>query len=141
MTVVSNYTWSTPKTTWVKTDFINYTDYMRIRNNIGYLYDFASALYATMGALTPMVVKNGYSNYAFASEWNALEANLHMIFDSIKTSDIGTRMTFFPNGRTLDYAELNRIESATLSMYNELSGQASGRPMLAFTLNGGTIQV
>ena len=44
-------------------------------------------------------------------------------------------------GRVLNYAELNRIESATLSMYNELSGQAEGRPMLAFTLNGGTIQV
>ena len=49
-------------------------------------------------------------------------------------------MTFYDNGATPNYAEWNRIESACLSMYNTLNGQISGRLMLSFTLNGGTIQ-
>lgn len=142
VTVYSDYTWSTPKTNWVATDFINYYDYERIRNNIGYLHDFASMLYVGTDDLTDMVTKTGFSNYAYASEWNALETNLHRVFSNIVTvKSIGNRMTFYDNGATPTYEELNRIESAILNMYNTLTGQASGRPTLSFVLNGGTIQV
>lgn len=132
--------WTTPKTNWVATDFINYTDYERVRNNILYLRDLASTVYAEI-TLENMTAKSGFSAYPYASEFNTLERNLHHIFNSINTiPSIGTMMTFYDNGATPNYAEWNRIESACLSMYNTLNGQISGRLMLSFTLNGGTIQ-
>ena len=133
--------WQTPKTNWVATDFINYTDYERIRQNIAYLHDLAAELYYKMPSLNPMAEKNSYALYPYASEWNALETNLHRIFNNIVTvRSIGNLMTFYDNGTTPLFSELNRIETATLDMYNTLNGQALGRPMLSFILNGGTIQ-
>lgn len=135
------YAWSAPKTDWATTDFINYTDYERIRNNIGYIYQMASELYYGMDDLATMATKTGYSAYPYASEWNALESNLHMIFNSINTvSTIGEQKTFYTNGTSLDATELNRIESATLAMYATMTSQQNCKPRLAFTLNGGTIQ-
>lgn len=134
--------WTTPKTNWTATSFINYGDYNRIRNNLTYLRDLAATLYYQMPTLNAMTAKTSYSDYPYASEWNALETNLHRIFNNIKTvSSIGKQTTFYDNGATPTYTELNRIESATLKMYNTLTGQASGRATLSFILNGGTIQV
>lgn len=133
--------WITPKTNWVSSDFINYTDYERIRGNLDHLHDLSAELYYGMPNLNPMVAKASYSDYPYASEWNALEINLHRIFSNIVTvRSIGNQMTFYDNGTTPNYEELNRIESAMLNMYNTLTGQASGRLTLSFVLNGGTIQ-
>ena len=133
--------WQTPKTNWVSTDFINYTDYERIRGNLSYLHDLAKTLYYGMPGLNAMTQKTSYSDYPYASEWNVLETNLHRIFNNIVTvRSIGSQMTFYDNGTTPTYEELNRIESATLNMYNTLTGQSSGRLTLSFVLNGGTIQ-
>lgn len=133
--------WTTPKTNWVATDYINYTDYERIRNNLLHLHAVASELYINVSDLDTMTAKTGFSNYPYASEWNALETNLHRIFGDIVTvSSIGTKLTFYDNGATPDYNELNRIESATLSMWQTMTGQYYGRKTLSFTLNGGDIQ-
>ena len=132
--------WQTPKTNWKSTDYFNYQDYERIRNNILHLKNLVDQVYATI-TLDAMTAKSGYSDFVYADEFNAFENNLDKIKKWITTVGIGSKQTFYDNGATPNYTELNRIESACLKMYKTLSGQISGRPMLSFILNGGTIQI
>ena len=132
--------WQTPKTNWKSTDYFNYQDYERIRNNILYLKELVDQVYATI-TLDTMTAKSGYSDFVYADEFNAFENNLDKIKKWITTVGIGSKQTFYDNGATPNYTELNRIESACLKMRETLSGQISGRPMLSFILNGGTIQI
>ena len=43
--------------------------------------------------------------------------------------------TYVDNGRTMDFTELNRLESAMLDLYDRLSNESEGRRM--FTWNFG----
>lgn len=126
--------WRTPKTNWKSTDYFNLADYQRIYGNLNELISLANALYGDIGAVT-MTNKTSTANVLYASELNSLEDNLHLINDKTVQIDIGTKQTFVSFGKFITWDELNRIESATLALYERLKNQYDGRKMFAFRFN------
>lgn len=128
-------TWTTPKTDWKSTDYINIDDYNRWIGNIKYLKELAVIVYKDF-SLTDMGEEKAYSDYPYADEINAIEENITLICKSTYLFDVGKQQTYYPNQATIDWKEINRIESATLLIYNQLTGQINGRKRLLFTLGG-----
>jgi len=81
------------------------------------------------------------ADYFYADEINQLEANLVTINQNTINRSYGTAPTYVENGNTMDYTELNRLESATLDLYNRLTNQSEGRRMFTwnFGMKGGTL--
>lgn len=127
--------WETPKTNWVKTDRINYQDYNRIKNNLVYLRDLAGQLYKEFD-ITVDQDKEQYSNWPYASEINHLEENLEIIRSHTYPFATGQRRTYYGNVPTIDWQELNRLESACKLIHDNLQGQAAGKRRLSFRLGG-----
>lgn len=141
------YTWIEPKTDWYGStdangvytgDRFNSEDYNRIKNNLNYLHFIAEAVYPDF-PITDMGEDKSKNEYPYADEINAIESNLEIISRNTVEIDCGDSQTFVPQGKIFDYAELNRIESATLSLYNKLINQYDGRRMFQFLFgtNGG----
>ena len=114
--------WVTPKTNWVKTDRINYVDYNRIKNNLAYLRDLAAQLYREFD-ITVDPDKDNYSLWPYPSEINRLEENLETIRNHTYQFRTGQKRTYYGNVPTIDWQELNRLESATLLIHDNLQGQ------------------
>lgn len=134
--------WVTPKTDWYGNtdesgiyhgDRFNSEDFNRIKNNLQYLRDLAVKLYPDFD-IVDMGSDKGYTDFPYADEINRMEDNLDKIVTSTFKGSYGTKQIFMDNGAFIDYAELNRIESATLDIYNKLSTQHEGRRMLTFML-------
>ena len=129
--------WSTPKTNWIVTDRFNITDYNRIKNNIAWLHDKAEKLlkhdidYNDMGADV-----SGYTGYRTAKQFNDFEQNVDIVNEEVFPRDLGETKTFYPNGAFIDYNELNRLESATVTIREDVDGLEAGisDKHLAFTL-------
>ena len=128
--------WTTPKTDWTASTFINYQDINRILGNLRYLKDLASHLYANRIPDVDVNDKSGYGVDLYADEVNKIEKNLLDINNATLRYSIGTSKTFQDNGAWIDYVELNRIESATLQLYTEMTYQHDNLDRLAFTLGG-----
>ena len=64
--------WIEPKTNWVSTDYFNYSDYNRIKNNIAHLRDLSLSLYVNYQYKDMGVDKSGYSEFPYADEFNAI---------------------------------------------------------------------
>lgn len=126
--------WQTPKTDWTADDRFNISDYNRIKNNLMYLQDLGSEIYAWLVLDNMGADKTSYAGYWKPSEFNLFESNLELIKNAFPDSDIGTRKTFFENAPFIDYVELNRIESAMLNYYQEGMTQKASIPRLAFRL-------
>lgn len=126
--------WKPPKTNWTKNDRFNIVDYNRIKNNLIYLHERAVELWhpfsiEDMGEdLTS--VEQDYDVDVF----NMFERNLDVINKNIFTQNYGAMQRFFANGRFIAWDELNRIESAILSMRMLLDGQKAGVRRLSFRL-------
>lgn len=144
---MSKYTWIEPKTDWYGStdsngvytgDRFNSEDYNRIKNNLNYLHYIAETIYPDF-AIEDMGADKSKSEYPYADEINAIESNLEIISDNTVGIDCGTSQSYVPQGRIFDFTELNRIESATLSLYNKLINQYDGRRMFQFLfgMNGG----
>lgn len=71
--------WQEPKTDWTVNDYFNYTDYNRIKNNIAYLREQALKLYINFPFTEMGVDKEGYSDFPYAEEFNAMEDNLESL--------------------------------------------------------------
>lgn len=71
--------WQEPKTDWTVNDYFNYTDYNRIKNNIAYLREQALKLYINFPFTEIGVDKDGYSDFPYAEEFNAMEDNLESL--------------------------------------------------------------
>ena len=65
--------------------------------------------------------------YFYADEIMDLEQNLITIVENTKKKSYGTSPTYVANGLIMDYAELNRLESAILDLYDKLTNQSEGR--------------
>ena len=135
--------WQTPKINWqggtnssgVYTgDRFNAEDFNRIKNNLEYLHKMAIALFPTF-SIEELGSDRTAEDYFYADEINALENNLAAINDGTLNLDIGTAPVFNPNGSTMTFGDLNRLESATLNLYNKLNSAYNGRRM--FTWNFG----
>lgn len=143
--------WITPKTDWSASysetglfigDFFNVTDYNRIKNNLLYLRDLANQLIYNMPEITVGPDKHlpnnsnpdfDNDNY-FADEFNIIEDALKTIDDAIGWIDFGEKQTFYDNGRFIDADELNRIEGASLRLYELLINSINGKHRLSFRL-------
>ena len=141
--------WTTPKTNWNGDsaadgtyigDRFNAVDFNRIKNNLDYLRELAIKLYDefTINALgsdrTP-------ADYFYADEINQLEENLTTINNKTLKRSYGTAPTYVDNGNTMDFTELNRLESAMLDLYDRLSNESEGRRMFTwnFGMKGGDL--
>lgn len=124
----------TPKTDWTATDFINYGDYNRIRNNVLYLNDKCSEHFPPKVDLN-LGSEKALGDYAYASEYNAIENAIESINNRAYRYDIGRTVQFTMLGRTIDYIELNRIEKACLRLYDMFTQIENGR-RTAFRANG-----
>lgn len=124
--------WITPKTNWLASDKVLYTDFNRITGNLAYLKTLSESLYSyTIDTLPdPQVM----TNYPYASKLNAIETVLEQINLGTYALDIGSTQTYIANGHPFDYNELNRIESATLRLYNTLQSEIKAMPKLALVL-------
>lgn len=128
--------WVTPKTNWYggisavtglyEGDRFNAADYNRIKNNLAYLRDLAITMYAEFDIVSPSNDKS-QGDYYYADEINQIEDNLETINTHTLNRSYGTKPVFNANGNVFDYSELNRIESATLDLYDRLNNQSEGR--------------
>lgn len=134
--------WITPKTDWKATydaagyltgDFVNIEDYHRIKNNLLELREMAAALWTKVPHITVGADKT-YKDFYYADEWNLIEDGLDVLATKIGLWDIGYKQTFYDNGRFIDYEELNRIESAELTLYNGMIDSIRGQLRLSFRL-------
>lgn len=129
--------WIEPKTDWTSQDTFNFSDYNRIKNNIAYLRERAVKLVKPFEIQDMGDDMTSYDELFEASKFNTLEQNLETINNNAYLKDYGTKQTFYDNGVFIAYAELNRIESATLDIYNMLGRQEIGLRRLAFRLGAG----
>lgn len=138
--------WTTPKTDWQgKTvdgvysgDRFNAVDFNRIKNNLIYLRELAIQMYNTFTIATVSDDK-AVGDFFYADEINAMEQNLATINNNTIKRSYGTTQTYEDNGNTMDYAELNRLESACLDLYDRLTNEHDGRRMFEwnFGMKGG----
>jgi len=126
--------WTTPKTDWYGAvvngvytgDRFNAVDFNRIKNNLVYLRDLAVKVYEEF-SITAVGADKTTADYFYAEEINKMEQNLTMINAKTLKMSYGTAPTYSDNGRTMDYAELNRLEGAILDLYDKLTNQYEGR--------------
>lgn len=126
--------WIEPKTDWVSSDYFNYSDYNRIKNNIAYLRSAALELYVDFPYSDMGDDKSGYDQFPYADEFNLMESNLESIKNNTFAFYSDDRKTWYENQRTPSYIDFNRLESACLSIYDGLQRQSKRFGALSFTL-------
>lgn len=141
--------WVTPKTDWhgglnadgiYEGDRFNAVDFNRIKNNLAYLRDLAITMYKEF-SIVSLGNDRVPSDYFYADEINQLEENLETINTNSLNMAYGEAPVYVANSNTMDYAELNRLESATLDLYDRLNNQSEGRRMFTwnFGMKGGEL--
>lgn len=139
--------WVTPKIDWNGEttadgtyigDRFNVVDFNRIKNNLDYLQKLAIKLYNEF-SIHSLGNDRTPKDYFYADEINKLEANLVTINNNSLKRWYGAAPTYVDNGSTMDFKELNRLESAILDLYQKLTNQSEGRRMLKwnFGMKGG----
>lgn len=128
--------WIEPKTNWTSQDFFNIEDYNRIIGNIAYLKELVLELFSQPNLRENSLEEKDYTSMIYASEINVIEDNLENINQSSYSLEIGETKTFYPNEKTMNYEELNRIESACLIIYGTLVAHKNALKRLSFTLGG-----
>lgn len=127
--------WTTPKTDWYGStdadgvytgDRFNAEDFNRIKNNLQYLRDLAIKLYAEF-TISDMGNDRAQGDYFYADEINLLENNLTTINKNTLNKSYGTAPIYMDNGNTMDYTELNRLEGAILSLYENMTNALNSR--------------
>lgn len=134
-TLEVEYTLLEAKDEWNYTDYILHTDYNRIVGNINYLKAYLDSLFLGLTNISTMEEKTATS-LIYAREINSIETALETLNLETYGFDIGETKEYLPNTRTLDFVELNRIESAILLLYKTMTAQKEALPKLAFTLGG-----
>jgi hypothetical protein len=131
--------WIEPKTDWSAADSIDNrfdaTDYNRIKNNIQYLTELAELLKLHF-TIEDMGADKSYDSPGFyADEINLFGTNLDIVNKGTFGIDIGEAVTYYANGKFIGYADLNRIESACLRVYDLLLQEKGKEWVLPVTLS------
>lgn len=126
--------WQEPKTDWTADDYINMSDYNRIKNNIAYLRELALKVYLYFSWMDMGVDKTSYAQYPYADEFNALENNLESLRQNTFLFDDSDPKQWYENQRTPNYEDFNRLESACLLFYQGFNGIAENKRRLSFRL-------
>ena len=126
--------WTEPKTEWKSDDRFNISDYNRIKRNIEYLHSLSQELYRHFPIPELGEDKLYYEDYFYAREFNNMEDSLEKINQVIYSQNIGEKQFFVDNGVFIDWKELNRLESASLKIYELLNTQKALLPRMNFRL-------
>jgi hypothetical protein len=135
--------WTEPKTDWYGAtdangvysgDRFNAEDFNRIKNNLEHIRGLAVTMYDEF-TLEPLGSDRTPEDYFYADEINKLEQNLVTLNQNTLKRPYGDAPTYYDNGNTMDFVELNRLEGAILDLYDRLANQSEGRRM--FTWNFG----
>ena len=126
--------WSTPKTDWTASDSFNIGDYNRIKNNLQYLHDESENIFGQYAIIDMGADISSYAGFWDVDLFNAIETNLQTINENMLNIPIGQKMTFYANGVFIGYAELNRIENATLTLKATIDGWYEAMATLPFRL-------
>lgn len=126
--------WIEPKTNWLETDYFNYTDYNRIKNNIDYLRELALSLYKNFPFEKFGSDKTGYHDIPYADEFNLIERDLEYIRKGTYDFFVKEMKEWKENQPTPTYQDFNRIESACLNLYNGLTSQMENKKRLGIRL-------
>lgn len=124
--------WKKPKVSWKPTDRFNWEDYNRIKNNLKYLHERAVFL------VKPFEIEDMGDDITSELElwpvdvFNKIERNLEKIDKNTYNTDYGEKQTFYENGVFIQWNELNRIESATLSINDMMNRQEIALRKLPF---------
>lgn len=124
--------WTEPKIDWKITDRFNIYDFNRIKNNIEYLHNEAQYLYENFEISDMGRNIESFESYWQVNYFNAFEENIEVINNVIFAQDYGKMQRFFENGPFIKWDELNRIETACLSMKDILERQKNGLRRLSF---------
>lgn len=141
--------WETPKIDWHGStdsegiytgDRFNATDFNRIKNNLDYLRELAIKMYEEF-SIVSLGSDRTPVDYFYADEINQLEENLNTVNNNSLKRSYGTAPTYADNGNTMDFVELNRLESAILDLYDRLTNEQEGRRMFTwnFGMKGGDL--
>lgn len=136
--------WITPKTNWKARyneqgeyigDYFNVEDYNRIINNLCILKDLYIQYNKPSINFETFTVVNRQS-LAYAEDFNKIERNLEQLLKNFSGLNnlVGKMKKYVNNGRTIDYAELNRIEKASLGLYEVLPREYRSQRYLEFSL-------
>lgn len=131
--------WIEPKTDWDITDYFNIDDYGRIVNNIAYLKEYVKTILLNLENVEfseNIVNDKTYSSMIYASEINAIEDKLEELNLKTYAINIGEKKTYYPNEKTMNYDDLNRIETACLNIFKTISSHINEIQRLPFTLGG-----
>lgn len=126
--------WQEPKTNWVSSDYVSYTDYNRIKNNIAYLRELALTIFMDFPFTEMGTDKTSYAQYPYADEFNALENNLESLRRNTFLFDNSGSKIWYENQRTPNYEDFNRLERACLLFYNGLTIIKENKVRLSFRL-------
>lgn len=138
--------WTTPKTNWYGAviggeyvgDRFNAVDFNRIKNNLVCLHNLAIEIYSDF-SINAIGEDKTTADFFYADEINKMEQNLDTINSNTLKQSYGTAPSYSDNGKTMDYQELNRLESAILDLYDKLTNQYRSRRMFQwnFGIKGG----
>jgi len=139
--------WTTPKTDWYGAvdangvysgDRFNAEDFNRIKNNLQCLRDLAVKIYEEFD-IDSVCDDKTVTDYFYADEINQLEENLNTINSHTMNLSYGTTPVYMDNGNIMDFTELNRLEGATLDLYEKIKNRIEGRRMFQwnFGIKGG----
>ena len=127
--------WIEPKTDWTSNDDFNTVDYNRIIGNIAYLKAYLDSLFLDLTNVS-LGEEKVIESPIYAREINAIEVALETLNLETYKFDIGETKEYMANRHTLDFNELNRIESAILMLKTQTIVHKENLNRLAFTLGG-----
>lgn len=125
--------WTEPKTSWTEDDYFNVEDYDRITGNITHLKAFLDSLFCGLTDIQLMDEKL-ISDPIYAREINDIENNIELLNAETYKLEIGETKEYYPNQRTMDFNELNRIESAIKNIYAKMINHKNSLYRLSFRL-------
>lgn len=125
--------WQTPKIDWeikplvngrYQGDWFNVEDYNRIIGNLRYLHAAGQNIYSVVFSLLGMKTKDR-AGIPLAGDINALEESLYRIVsNTFAPPNYTGKKTWLANGATPTVDDLNRIERACKSIYEDLTFNA-----------------
>ena len=127
--------WITPKVDWISDDYINFTDYNRICNNLNWVKDEANELGFSYPEWEVMTLATDYSDKPYADMWNTIVDNYNLL-DDIYPNFEPIEDVFSVNGYYIAYGTLNTLERNILLLDTVLSVAKANIPRLAITLGG-----
>ncbi len=125
--------WKEPKTDWNINDRFNAEDFNRIKNNLIHLKNLSIMVYEGF-EIQHISEDKTVSDYFYADEINTIEDNLKTINENTLNKNSGEYPMYYDNGNTMDFNELNRIESLIMLLHEKITKKISSRRKLSLKL-------